>query len=961
MEDEVDEQGFKSNDERLEYFLRQAKLIRAKPGQKIVEAGYSGGIQEMLFYFVWRGNVGVQRPIPEKSQGWETIAARSLRDPLQVSGNYTPGMNGAKTSERGPDSLIRMQSGPGGPAAESKGIEISNASERYEKYKKEVERRRHGEPMVTQKEKEAAFRKKESDDKDRRSSSDKSDLEKTEHPTERPMGTVPEGSAFGEAECVLNAAFQTSVVGRLAPLKHETSGESLEAQVQVQSDKIQILKSANASQEEMHAAFEKLKDLKKELRSEQSKESGGIILLALTTSDYLKLWPKRAKLVERAIWLQKQVCFLQAFDLTSIVRVTCAEDIVEQKFNPGQKICRKGEVQGLVRVVMSGGFVAQRSVVVDKAVNRVMKIRGEWLGPSDDWENQKMRVEQGAGEKDSLESELRVDPADSNAYPFESFLEEYGEEDGRRRWVMADVVKTAGDVREGGLGQERTEGEEVTSRNQATGLGISGVDQERATRALNRVIGFSGLHTRCGGTISKVPGRKLNRKFHGSSSSKFSSSSQTTEEKCREVMVDVRWFDRGASFGFWGILFKGETEPSDIVARYDSVVLNIPCATLAKLNTDPELYAKFKENEMAVTAALSQRYRKLAQLKRAQVLGRIMATQVRNFSDHLKEVDKQAPIKTIDTDIYLPMSTLSGLEGVVPKIEHMPELARVYTEERKVGGGQRMGAGGESCGKQTDGSANVKMDANSSPRPILLNSMVKGREEVASLGGNAIVRPGAAKKVDLEAEKMAQLEKRRGEGQNLMRRNPILAQEITNSGGRVKKEKDEKMLPVKGITNFGGRVDENLLPVELNLETYMQKQYSAAMRLSSSYEICMKDPHLDYFEPIKHHHWKEVQQLLEVRKAPPVVTWEEATQLSYEAAVMQSEVKLLSNREIHVQRQLKAMMNILAERKSAAAKKYVQVLIRKDVFISILRHVGLVLPRSCTKSSSQQVSFHKKS
>jgi hypothetical protein len=448
----------------------------------------------------------------------------------------------------------------------------------------------------------------------------------------------------------------------------------------VQSDKIQILKSANASQEEMHAAFEKLKDLKKELRSEQSKESGGIVLLALTKSDYLKLWPKRAKLVERAIWLQKQVCFLQAFDLTSIVRVTCAEDIVEQKINPGQKICRKGEVQGLVRVVMSGGFVAQRSVVVDKAVNSVMKIRGEWLGPSDDWENQKLRFEQGEGEKDSRESELRVDPADSNAYPFESFLEEYGEEDGRRRWAMADVVKTAGDVREGGVGQERTEGEEVTSRNQATGLGIGGVDQARATRALNRVIGFSGLHTRCGGPISKVPGRKLNRKsLHGSSFSKAaaencSSFSQTTEEKCRELLVDVRWFDRGASFGFWGILFKGETEPNDIVARYDSVVLNIPCATLAKLNTDPELYAKFKENETAVNDALTQRYRKLAQLKRAQVLGRIMATQVQNFSDHLKEVDKQAPIKPIDTDIYLPRSTLSGLEGVVPKIEHMPEL-----------------------------------------------------------------------------------------------------------------------------------------------------------------------------------------------------------------------------------------------------------------------------------------------
>ena len=34
-------------------------------------------------------------------------------------------------------------------------------------------------------------------------------------------------------------------------------------------------------------------------------------------------------------------------------------------------------------------------------------------------------------------AELRVDPADGNAYPLDSFLECYGEDEGQRRWATA--------------------------------------------------------------------------------------------------------------------------------------------------------------------------------------------------------------------------------------------------------------------------------------------------------------------------------------------------------------------------------------------------------------------------------------------------------------------------------------------------------------------------------------------
>ena len=39
MNEEVDEQGFKSQDDRLEYFLKRASLVRVKPGQRVVSAG----------------------------------------------------------------------------------------------------------------------------------------------------------------------------------------------------------------------------------------------------------------------------------------------------------------------------------------------------------------------------------------------------------------------------------------------------------------------------------------------------------------------------------------------------------------------------------------------------------------------------------------------------------------------------------------------------------------------------------------------------------------------------------------------------------------------------------------------------------------------------------------------------------------------------------------------------------
>jgi hypothetical protein len=39
MKEEIDEQGFKSVDDRLEYFLQKASVVRVKPGQTVVSPG----------------------------------------------------------------------------------------------------------------------------------------------------------------------------------------------------------------------------------------------------------------------------------------------------------------------------------------------------------------------------------------------------------------------------------------------------------------------------------------------------------------------------------------------------------------------------------------------------------------------------------------------------------------------------------------------------------------------------------------------------------------------------------------------------------------------------------------------------------------------------------------------------------------------------------------------------------
>ena len=70
MNEEVDEQGFKSQDDRLEYFLTRASVVRVKPGQKVVSAG---AMRELLRCESTRCAIG-RRRIALQGLGGATIA-----------------------------------------------------------------------------------------------------------------------------------------------------------------------------------------------------------------------------------------------------------------------------------------------------------------------------------------------------------------------------------------------------------------------------------------------------------------------------------------------------------------------------------------------------------------------------------------------------------------------------------------------------------------------------------------------------------------------------------------------------------------------------------------------------------------------------------------------------------------------------------------------------------------------
>ena len=253
-----------------------------------------------------------------------------------------------------------------------------------------------------------------------------------------------------------------------------------------------------------------------------------IILLALPMEDYLKLWPKRAKLVQRACWLHKSVQYLNQFDRTEIVRITCDAQVQEETVKVDTVLCRRVCVADKLYIVMSGKCMVERWVQVDKVINEIMRTRGGWLGPSDDWEHPQT-VEGADGDEKKEES---VDAA-------------------------SDTEETQ------------------ATKNDTAQLGIGMVDKSRAARALRRVVGFAGLGglEHVGRGVRKGKGNDL-RAYTSRTKARTRAAKDAdsgSEDNRTQVKVGARHLECGSAFGFWKLAF-GDGEPGDVVARMESKV-----------------------------------------------------------------------------------------------------------------------------------------------------------------------------------------------------------------------------------------------------------------------------------------------------------------------------------------------------------------------------------------------------
>jgi hypothetical protein len=411
---------------------------------------------------------------------------------------------------------------------------------------------------VSEAEKEAARR--------RRLQQEESEQNEGEHdvrdpsqskPTGLIMGHVHQGGAFGEAECVLDEPFQTSAT---ATARHHTT----------------VIDSSDAAGSHVDT-------------------NPTVTLLALSMEDYLRLWPKRAKLVQRACWLHKSVRYLNHFDRTEMVRIFCSAQVQEERVKVGTVVCQRGCVADKLHIIMSGGFAVERWVQVDKGVNEVMRTRGNWLGPTDDW-----------GHPQTAQN------AD---------LTNHGE-----------AVDAPSDAEEA---QETQHG--------AGTLGIGVLDKSRAARALRRVVGFAGLssseHGAEKGRGSDFHTHKQRAPKHLRAAKGADSGGQ---DKRLQVKLDLRHLEACNAFGFWHLEF-GVGEPGDVVARMESVVLTIPAIQFAKLLADARLRNSFVADETALMTVWNEHAVKLASVKRAQLLGRITAAQERVHFDHLAGMEQEVP------------------------------------------------------------------------------------------------------------------------------------------------------------------------------------------------------------------------------------------------------------------------------------------------------------------------------
>ena len=155
--------------------------------------------------------------------------------------------------------------------------------------------------------------------------------------------------------------------------------------------------------------------------------------------------------------------------------------------------------------------------------------------------------------------------------------------------------------------------------------------------------------------------------------------------------------------------------------------------------------------------------------------------------------------------------------------------------------------------------------------------------------------------------------------------------------------------------------DHYLIPPALDIADYMKKVRTTNKALGAGPQYSADAiPHSysggKFYSTVSNNHWKRTIDLLNRRQVPRFLTPAEMGKISFEPMVLRSEREFLSILYVSIQRKMLVLVNLMVHRYNKNVENKLQHLIRKDVFMSLLRESKLLAPRGSTRDLAMLLS-----
>jgi hypothetical protein len=149
-------------------------------------------------------------------------------------------------------------------------------------------------------------------------------------------------------------------------------------------------------------------------------------------------------------------------------------------------------------------------------------------------------------------------------------------------------------------------------------------------------------------------------------------------------------------------------------------------------------------------------------------------------------------------------------------------------------------------------------------------------------------------------------------------------------------------------------VEQYLLPQALDMSDYMKKVRTKRMGRAAGPQYSADQIPREYgdgkfFSTVSSKHWKQTIHLLSQRQVPRVLTPADVDRMSFEPMKLHSETKLMSRIDVAVQKKMVTLVKMMVQRHSKCVERKQSYLIRKDMFLSMLRETMVVAPRGSTR------------